>query len=116
MKVSKNSTAIAGKETLADHNDDPNGFNNLINILEQDDSSYTQLLQQLPVAIYTCNAIGQLTFYNEAAVSMWGKRPEIGKDLWCGSWKIFRSDNTPMPLDDCPMAVALKERRPVNGH
>lgn len=42
--------------------------------------------------------------------------PEIGKDLWCGSWKIYEPDGiTPLPLDSCPMAIALKDGRSVRG-
>ena len=39
----------------------------------------------------------------------------IGKDLWCGSWRIYRNDGSPLALDSCPMAIALKEGRAVRG-
>lgn len=74
-----------------------------------------QLLQQLPSAIYTCDEKGIITFYNEAAAALWGRHPVIGKDLWCGSWKIYKTDGTPLPLDKCPMAVALQESRSIEG-
>ena len=49
-------------------------------------------------------------------MDLWGREPEIGKDLWCGSWKIYEPDGiTPLPLDSCPMAIALKEGRSVRG-
>jgi signal transduction histidine kinase len=85
---------------------------------ELDESNYRhrQMVQNLAAAIYTCDANGYIKFYNKAAVELWGREPEIGKDLWCGSWKIFEPDGvTPLPLDSCPMAVALKEGRPVRG-
>jgi light-regulated signal transduction histidine kinase (bacteriophytochrome) len=70
----------------------------------------------LPVAIYTCNNQGFIQFYNKAATALWGREPQIGTDLWCGSWKIYQSDGTtPVSLDDCPMAVTLKEGRPIRG-
>ncbi len=75
-----------------------------------------QLLQNIPAALYTCDRNGYITMFNEAAVNLWGRRPELGKDLWCGSWKIYHLDGRPMPLSECPMAIALKESRPVNGH
>src|SRR6185369_11807864 len=53
--------------------------------------------------------------FNEAAVALWGRRPEVRKDLWCGSYRIFRPDGTPLPVDQCPMAVTLKEGRAVRG-
>lgn len=74
-----------------------------------------ELLKSLPAAVYTCNNLGYIQFYNQAAVMLWGREPEVDKDLWCGSWKIFDVEGNPMPLDSCPMAIALKEKRPVIG-
>ena len=76
---------------------------------------YRQLIQSLPAAIYICDEEGFITLYNKKAVELWGKEPDIGKDLWCGSWKIFDADGKPLPLDKCPMAITLKEGRPVEG-
>jgi PAS domain S-box-containing protein len=66
-------------------------------------------------AVYTTDADGFITLYNEAAVSLWGRKPEVGKDRWCGSHRLYRSDGTPLPLDASPSAVALKEGRPIQG-
>jgi PAS domain S-box-containing protein len=77
--------------------------------------SNTELLEALPVAVYTTDAEGRITFYNEAAAELWGNRPEIGKDRWCGSWRLYWPDGRPLPHDECPMAVTLKEGRPVRG-
>jgi PAS domain S-box-containing protein len=74
-----------------------------------------ELLQALPTAVYTTDAAGRITFYNEAAARLWGHRPELGKSEWCGSWRLFWPDGTPLPHDQCPMATALKEQRPISG-
>jgi PAS domain S-box-containing protein len=71
-----------------------------------------EMLQALPVAVYMTDAQGRITFYNEAAADLWGVRPEIGKSEFCGSWKLYWPDGTPLPHDQCPMALALKEGRP----
>ena len=42
-------------------------------------------------------------------------RPELGKSEFCGSWKMYWPDGTPLPHDQCPMALALKEKRPIRG-
>jgi PAS domain S-box-containing protein len=73
------------------------------------------LLAAIPAAIYTTDAAGKITYYNEAAVELAGRRPTIGSDHWCVSWKLYWPDGTPLPHDQCPMAVALKEGRPVRG-
>ena len=73
-----------------------------------------QLLDALPVAIYTTDALGRITFYNQAAVAFAGRTPALGEE-WCISWKMFQTDGTPLPHDQCPMAVAIREQRPIRG-
>ena len=48
-----------------------------------------QLLEALPVAVYVTDAEGRITFFNQAAVELWGHAPEPGA-RWCGSWKTTR--------------------------
>ncbi len=83
--------------------------------LQLSEARYRELIQALPAAVYTCDERGRITLYNQAAAVLWGREPEIGKDLWCGSWKIYRPDGTPLPLEDCPMALTLRESRAVSG-
>jgi PAS domain S-box-containing protein len=73
-----------------------------------------QLLQALPAAIYTTDAHGRITFYNEAAVEFSGRRPAPG-DEWNSVWKLFHLDGTPLPPGECPIAIAIREARPVHG-
>jgi PAS domain S-box-containing protein len=75
----------------------------------------TELLEALPVAVYTTDAEGRITFFNQAAAEFWGRRPELGSAQWCGSWKLYWPDGRPMAHDECPMAVTLREGRPVRG-
>ena len=79
----------------------------------QDHSRYHQLIQTLDTPIYTTDAEGKIMMYNQAAVDLWGDNDRSGKDLWCGSFKILNTDGSELPLDSCPMAVCLKEQRPV---
>ena len=67
------------------------------------------------MAVYTTDAAGRITYYNEAAAELWGHRPVLGKNEWCGSWRLLWPDGSPMRHDECPMAVALRERRPIRG-
>jgi len=75
----------------------------------------TAVLSALPEAVYTTDAVGRLTYYNDAAAEFWGYRPKLGDASWCGSWRLFRPDGSPLPPDECPMAIAIKEDRPVRG-
>ena len=83
--------------------------------LRERDRRFRELLDALPAAVYTTDAAGRITYYNEAAVTLWGARPTLGSSEWCGSWKLYWPDGTPLPHDQCPMAVALKENRAVRG-
>ena len=74
-----------------------------------------QIFDALPVAIYTTDADGRLTYFNAAAAAFWGRRPVLGLSEWCGSWKLYRPDGRPLAHVDSPMTIALKERRPVRG-
>ena len=66
-------------------------------------------------AIYICDRDGYIKFYNNAAVALWGRKPEIGKDLWCGSWKIFTPEGNPTSFDECPMARTMKLGVSIRG-
>jgi two-component system, chemotaxis family, CheB/CheR fusion protein len=79
------------------------------------DHYFRDVLQALPAAVYTTDAEGRITYYNEAAALLWGYRPELGESKWCGSWKLYWPDGRPLPHDQCPMAQAIKESRPIRG-
>jgi PAS domain S-box-containing protein len=83
--------------------------------LRQQDNTYHQILDGLPVAIYTTDQQGTITYYNRAAADMAGREPAIGKDKWCVTFKLFTADGKELPHDECPMAIALKENRPVRN-
>ena len=68
----------------------------------------SDVLEALPEAIYTTDAKGLITFYNHAAAVLWGVSPALGERTFCGSWKLYWPDGTPLPHDECPMAMALK--------
>lgn len=74
--------------------------------------NFKDFVEDSPIAFYTCDLNGFITYFNNAATLLWGREPEIGKDLWCGSWKIFYENGMPMPLNECPMAKVLKEGVP----
>ena len=75
----------------------------------------SDLLDALPAAIYTTDAAGRITSFNQAAVEFSGRTPEIGSDQWCVTWQLYWPDGRPMGHGECPMAIALKEDRPIRG-
>lgn len=79
------------------------------------DDEIRQILDALPAAVYMTDAVGKITYFNRAAVELAGREPQIGKDEWCVTYRLRKPDGKELPLQDCPMAVALKEKRPVRG-
>ena len=84
-------------------------------LLREKEQRSRQILDVLPAAIYTTDAEGTLTYFNPAAAELAGNTPVLGKDKWCVSWRLRRPDGTVLPHDECPMAMTLKEGRPVRG-
>jgi len=76
---------------------------------------FRKILDELPAAIYVTDAVGRITYFNEAAATLWGHRPTVGTSEWCGSWKLFWPDGRALPHGECPMAIAIKEKRTVRG-
>jgi PAS domain S-box-containing protein len=74
------------------------------NELRDRERRFRELIEALPAAVYTTDVAGWITFYNKAAVEFAGRRPELGRDRWCVSWRLFRSDGTPLPHDESPIA------------
>src|ERR1700687_6407441 len=56
---------------------------------------FRDVLEALPVAIYTTDAAGRITFYNSAAAGLAGHRPVLGKDEMCVSWRLYRPGGPP---------------------
>jgi PAS domain S-box-containing protein len=103
-------TAINLRSTLARHTAQIEQVTNSF-----DGIAPRQLIDALPAAIYVTDSKGYITYFNDAATALWGRRPALHSDQWCGSWRLYRLDGAPMPHDQCPMAMALKQGRPIWG-
>jgi len=79
------------------------------------EENFRQILEALPAAVFTTDAEGRITFYNRAAAELAGREPVLGVDNWCVTWRLYRADGTPLPHDECPMAITLKEDRALSG-
>jgi PAS domain S-box-containing protein len=75
-----------------------------------------EFLEQLPVAIYGCDAAGCILWFNARAVELWGRAPRVGDDseLYCGSYKRY-FDGRPIPRQQTPMAEVLRTGVPIRG-
>lgn len=82
--------------------------------LRESEERYRLLSELLPVAVYTCAApSGEITYYNEQAARLWGRTPRVRDtdERFCGSFRLFLPDGSPLPHDRTPMALAMREGR-----
>lgn len=82
---------------------------------ERGEAELHSALEALPAPIYMTDASGVVTFFNTACIAFTGRRPEVGKDRWCVTWKLYTEDGEFLPHEKCPMAVALVSGTPVRG-
>ena len=73
------------------------------------------VFNNLPGALYVTDTEGLITSYNTACIGFAGRVPTLNLDRWCVTWKLFREDDSFLPHNRCPMAVAIRERRAVRG-
>jgi signal transduction histidine kinase len=79
---------------------------------------FRRLLEKLPAGAYTCDPEGLITYFNQHAVKVWGRAPKLNDpvDRFCGSFKLFATDGSPIAHDKCWMALALQTGQEYNGH
>ena len=82
--------------------------------IEESKKQYQELIRELPIATFSCDADGKIKIYNKAAVDLWGGEPDIEKDLRQGSWKVFDSEGNPIVPNLCPIAIALREGKIIS--
>lgn len=86
--------------------------------LDDRDLNFRSLMERLPVGAYICDADGRITYFNQAACAVWGREPKMNDpaDRFCGSFKLYSTDGTLIPHDQCWMARAIREDAGYNGH
>jgi PAS domain S-box-containing protein len=83
--------------------------------LRNSERQFRELLESLPAAVYTTDAAGRVTFYNQTAVELSGREPQLGSDEWRVSWHLYRPDGTPMTIEEFPLERMLRGNRPGHG-
>src|SRR5690606_4606746 len=74
-------------------------------------------LEALPVPAYTCDAEGRITWCNEHAVTLWGRRPRLNDsaERFSGAEILLAPDGSRLAVERSPTALALAERKPYEG-
>src|SRR5260370_288824 len=67
-----------------------------------------------PIAVYSCDASGVIRDYYNRTAELWGRKPERGDtdERFCGSFRLYRSDGSFMPHEQCPMGDVLSGKIP----
>ena len=78
-------------------------------------SGYAAAIDRIPVPVYTTDAEGRVTYWNQACIDFAGREPQLGSDRWCVTWQLYTADGEPFPDGECPMARALREKRAVRN-
>lgn len=86
-----------------------------VSAVRRGDEELRRVLASQPAPIYVTDAKGLVTYFNKACVDFAGITPAIGEARWCVTWKLYTNDGVFLPHDQCPMAVAIKTRRPIRG-
>ncbi len=80
--------------------------------VEESEESYRNLINNLSVAVYTCDKEGNIILYNEKAEELWGRKPIRGKDKWIG-WDKIELEGQMLDPEKSPMAMAVQQGKPI---
>src|SRR5438270_2280064 len=77
------------------------------------------LLSSISTPAFLVGDQGALLFYNEAAGALVGRRFEetgvMNAQEWTSEFGPFGDDDEPMPYDQIPATIALRDERPYHG-
>ena len=82
--------------------------------LQVSEERFRALFHMGPVAVYSCDASGQIEEFNGRAARLWGRRPKRRDttERFCGSVKLHHTNGTSIPHNECPMARVLSGEIP----
>ena len=73
-----------------------------------------ELVSRLPVAVYTTDAAGLVTYVNAVGLRLLASEPEIGTARWWPGGILRAPSGEEITPEHCPMATALKEKRALH--
>ena len=86
-----------------------------VEVAGKGDHSLLRALDEIEAPLYVTDADGLITYFNPACIAFAGRTPTVRQDRWCVMWKLYTQEGEALPHDLCPMATALKEKRPIRG-
>ena len=83
--------------------------------LRASERTLLELIDNMPIAVYVCDASGVIERYNRRAVELWGREPVRGSDRFGGSYKRYTVDGRHVARSAGPMAQVLRTGMPVSN-
>jgi PAS domain S-box-containing protein len=76
-----------------------------------------QVMSLMPVAVYTCEEGGRITFFNDHAVQLWGREPKLNdqEDRYGGSIRMWAVDGSLIARGEGPMALAVNTGKHIRN-
>jgi PAS domain S-box-containing protein len=83
--------------------------------LGESEQRFRRLVELMPVAVYVCDTSGVIQSYNNRAVELWGRKPELGDraQRYCGSLRLYSPDGKLVPHEESKMATVLRTGVPA---
>jgi PAS domain S-box-containing protein len=74
-----------------------------------------QIIEHLPLPVYTVSCEGLITACNRAAAKLWGPAAEADKVMWCGSVHLYTPEGRCIPHEQSAVAIAVRNGKPQTG-
>jgi PAS domain S-box-containing protein len=87
--------------------------------LQESEEKFHLLTKLLPAAVFCTDKDGLITFYNEKAVELWGRKPRLHDPTeltFYGPWKMYDTAGDPLPPEECPMSKALGGKKSLRNY
>jgi PAS domain S-box-containing protein len=78
-------------------------------------NQYASSILKQKEAIYICDDKGYIKLYNNAAANLWGREPEVSKDLYCGALKLFNKNGEEVLYEEYPVVKIIKEGKAIEA-
>jgi signal transduction histidine kinase len=83
--------------------------------LLESEENLRELVSAMPAAVYACDRDGIITYYNEKAVEIWGRTPELDAAAWSflDSRRMFRMDGALLQPAEAPVKEVFATGVPI---
>jgi PAS domain S-box-containing protein len=88
------------------------------NDIQKDNSLFRNLLDTLPIGVYSCDNQGLITYFNPAVEKIWGRTPKLNnpEDKFCGAYKLYDAGGNHIPHKQCFIARAIEHEVDYSGY